>query len=153
MRYNSVMTNPKILQNVRLIQKCLVINQEGKILALKRSADDHSRGGSWDLPGGGYEAGEEVVAAIKREVLEESGLVAHNPRPIHVANHQNVKKGFFAGLNVFGICYVCTSWAGEVTLSAEHTEYQWVTPAEFAHLSFGDDNNFFAESISRYLEL
>jgi len=145
------MDNPKILDNVRLIQKCLIINGEGKALALKRSADDHSRGGNWDLPGGGYEKGEQVVEAIQREIKEEAGLTAKTLKPIFVDNHMNVNKGFFAGLNVFGICYVCSDWEGDVILSDEHTEYQWVTPAEFAKLSFGDDNGFFVESIKAYI--
>ena len=144
------MNNPKILQNVRLIQKCLIIDPAGKILALKRSSDDHSRGGNWDLPGGGYEQGEQVIEAIKREVFEEAGLTAKNLRPIFVDNHMNVEKGFFAGLNVFGICYECTDWVGEVALSDEHTDYQWVTAEEFAQLSFGDDNGFFVASIQAY---
>jgi 8-oxo-dGTP diphosphatase len=147
------MTNPKILDNVRLIQKCLIIRSDGKILALKRSADDYSRGGNWDLPGGGYERGEQVIEAIRREVKEEAGLIANTLHPIFVDNHMNVKKGFFAGLNVFGICYVCKDWEGEVILSDEHTEYQWVTAEEFAQLSFGDDNNFFSNSINTYTTL
>lgn len=154
------MSNPKILQNVRIIQKCIVVRDDGRILALKRAADDHSRGGNWDLPGGGYEQGENIIAAVKREVLEEAGLTAKTVRPIFVDNHMNVKEGFFAGLNVFGICYVCRDWEalpaeagakeGEVKLSDEHTEYRWVTPSEFASLSFGADNGFFSASIKAY---
>lgn len=146
------MDNPKILDNVRLIQKCLIVNKEGKVLALKRSADDHSRGGNWDLPGGGYERGERVIEAIKREVKEEAGLTVNSLRPIFVDNHMNVKKGFFAGLNVFGICYLCKDWEGDVVLSDEHTDYQWVTAEEFAQLSFGDDNGFFVSSVTTYLD-
>lgn len=152
MSYNKLMNNPKILQNVRLIQKCIIVGKDGKILALKRAADDHSRGGNWDLPGGGYEQGENVIEAIKREVMEEAGLTAKAVNPIFVDNHMNVADGFFAGLNVFGICYVCHDWAGEVTLSDEHTEYQWVTPTDFAKLPFGADNGFFVESINAYIQ-
>lgn len=144
------MNNPKILHNVRLIQKCIIIGKGGKILALKRAGDDHSRGGNWDLPGGGYEQGEQVLEAIKREVKEEAGLTVHTLIPIFIDNHMNVKKGFFAGLNVFGVCYVCSDWEGEVVLSNEHTEYQWVTEEEFAQLSFGEDNGFFGEAIKAY---
>lgn len=157
------MTNPKILQNVRLIQKCLIVNKDGLVIALKRNADDHSRGGNWDPPGGGYEEGEKVLEAIKREIKEEVGLVAKSLQPIFVDNHMNVKKGFFAGLNVFGICYVCTDWEGlpaiagakegEIILSDEHTEYQWMTPEDFSQLSFGEDNGFFAGSITAYQAL
>ncbi len=141
----------KILSNVRLIQKCIVVGSDGKILALKRAADDHSRGGNWDLPGGGYEQGEEVISAIKREVMEEAGLTVNSLRPIFVDNHTNVKSGFFAGLNVFGICYVSNDWEGEVQISDEHTEYKWVTPEEFKSYNFGEDNGFFVESLDAYI--
>ncbi|GAB4027812.1 MAG: hypothetical protein Fur0011_6660 [Candidatus Microgenomates bacterium] len=105
------------------------------------------------MPGGGYEVGEQVIEAIKREVKEEAGLTAHNINPIFIDNHINVKKGLFAGLNAFGVCYVCSDWEGAVVLSDEHTDYQWVTPAEFAKLSFGEDNGFFVKSIVEFMKL
>ncbi len=145
------MNNPKILQNVRLIQKCIIVRTDGLILALKRAPDDHSRGGNWDLPGGGYEQGENVIEAIKREVKEEAGLLAKTVSPIFVDNHMNIRAGFFEGLNVFGICYACSDWEGEVALSDEHIEYQWVSPSEFSKLTFGADNGFFGESIKAYI--
>lgn len=147
------MSAAKILDSVRLIQKCIILSKNGEILALRRAADDHSRGGNWDLPGGGYELGENVDGAIIREVFEEAGITANNPIPFFVTNHMNVKKGFFAGLNVFGICYYCTDWTGEVALSEEHTEYKWCTPNEFARLSFGEDNGFFGEALAQYLTI
>ena len=91
----------KILNNVRLIQKCIIVNKEGEILALRRSADDHSRGGNWDLPGGGYEQGEDVVDAIKREVGEEVGLKVNSLQAIFFANRIGVEVGFFQGDTVY----------------------------------------------------
>ena len=140
----------KILNNVRLIQKCIIVNGEGKILALKRAADDHSRGGNWDLPGGGYEQGEEVIGAIKREVMEEAGLTVNTLRPIFFANRIGVNEGFFQGDTVFATCYISTDWEGEVVLSDEHTEYKWVTPNEFKYFDFGADSGFFAQAIEAY---
>ena len=141
----------KILSNVRLIQKCIVVNHEGKILALKRAPDDHSRGGNWDLPGGGYEQGEDVLSAIKREVMEEVGLPVNSLYPIYFTNRIGVNKGFFQGETVFATCYMCSDWAGKVTLSSEHTQYRWVSPEEFRSFDFGDDSGFFAEAIDEYI--
>ncbi len=142
----------KILQNVRLIQKCIVVRDDGKILALKRSLDDHSRGGNWDLPGGGYEQGEDVISAITREVQEEAGLIVHNPQPIYFTGKIGVKEGFFRGDTVFGMCYASSDWSGGVALSSEHVEYKWITPKELLTYSFGADNGFFQASLSAYLE-
>lgn len=46
----------------------LVLNKEGKILLVKTER----RG--WEMPGGQVEEGEDVLSALKREVLEESGV-------------------------------------------------------------------------------
>lgn len=145
------MTN-KILNKVRLIQKCIIVGKDGKILALKRAPDDHSRGGNWDLPGGGYEQGEDVIEAIKREVMEEVGLTVISTFPVYFTNRIGVAEGFFQGDTVFGSCYLSTDWVGEVVLSSEHVEYQWVTPEDLKDLDFGADSGFFAEAIRAYIE-
>ena len=45
-----------------------IIEKDGKILVLKRSSKDPFSADCWDLPGGVMNFGEEVVAALKREV-------------------------------------------------------------------------------------
>lgn len=141
----------KILNNVRLIQKCIIVRSDGSVLALKRAGDDHSRGGNWDLPGGGYEQGEDVIDSIKREVMEEMGIIAKNVTPVFFANN-GAMSGYFQGDNVFGMCYLCRDWEGEIKLSSEHDEYLWMKPQEFAQLNFGEDCGFFKASINAYLE-
>lgn len=46
----------------------LVLNKEGKVLLVKTE----KRG--WEIPGGQVEEGEDILSALKREVLEESGV-------------------------------------------------------------------------------
>jgi 8-oxo-dGTP diphosphatase len=145
------MTSSKILNNVRLIQKCIIVRDDGKILSLKRAADDHSRGGNWDLPGGGYEQGELVIDAIKREVMEEVGLVVGDLTPVFFTNHMGVEEGFFQGDTVFATCYASSDWEGEIVLSSEHTEYKWITPEEFKTYNFGEDSGFFVEALDAYI--
>lgn len=151
----------KILTNVTLVQKCFLI-KAGNVLALKRPSTDRSRPGCWDTPGGGYEAGENVLYSITREVKEEAGVTINNPRPIYFANQIGAKSGLYYGDHVFAVCYVCDRWEGlsteasakveEITLSDEHVEYRWVTPQEFMTLDFGEDGGFFVASMSAYLD-
>lgn len=50
----------------RVSIKCLITNPEGEVLVVKETGR-----GSWDLPGGGIEHGEDIRAAIARELSEE----------------------------------------------------------------------------------
>ena len=142
------------LNGVLFLQKCIVVNEEGKILALKRSpTQDSDRSGCWDLPGGTYEQGEDVIDSIKREVMEEVGLAMIDHHPIYLANGIDNISQFMDSENVFAVTHICTKWMGEVIISDEHTEYRWVTPQEFMTYDFGDDGGFFAQSIRAYSTL
>jgi len=48
-------------------------DDRGRILLLKRAADQHCAG-LWSFPGGKVEAGESFEAAARRELREETGL-------------------------------------------------------------------------------
>lgn len=58
----------------RVIAKIIVRNENSEILLLRRSSTDKRRPGEWDLPGGGIEEGEDIIAGSAREALEETGL-------------------------------------------------------------------------------
>lgn len=145
------MPHIKIIPNVLFLQKAIIVNPDKKILALKRTAGDHDRSECWDLPGGTYELGEDVIDAIKREITEETSLAVRSLQPIHVASGVGSPNEFMSGENVFAVTYLCRDWSGEVKISDEHTEYKWMTPEEFLTLNFGDDGGFFVASIKQYI--
>lgn len=50
----------------------LVVDAEGRLLLVRRARDPY--GGTWDLPGGFLEEAEHPLDALRRELLEETGL-------------------------------------------------------------------------------
>ncbi len=60
---------------MRLSAKAFVVDGAGRLLLLDCTDPDRPGTRWWELPGGGVEPGEDEVAALVREVLEETGLV------------------------------------------------------------------------------
>jgi 8-oxo-dGTP diphosphatase len=142
-----------VLSKVKILQKCLIIRDDGKVLAIKRSDYDINRAQCWDLPGGGYEAGEDIVEAIRREVKEEVSLTIQSPCIIYICNGDKAIGHSKDDSQVFATCYFSTSWEGELHLSNEHSENKWFSIQEFTQLDFGEDGGFFVSAISAYQEL
>lgn len=58
----------------RLAARAIVLNK-GRLLAVKlKSYGDAIQGNYWCLPGGSIEIGEDLVAAVRREMIEETGI-------------------------------------------------------------------------------
>lgn len=144
------MSVPKLLSNVKFLQKCIVVNKNSKILALRRDPNDPRRPNCWDFPGGNYEIGEDVNESLIREVKEETNLTTKSIRPVYIASSMGV---VYEGVTVFALCQACSNWEGQIKLSDEHVEYRWVTPEEFMELPTGDDGGFLKNSLRAFTSL
>jgi 8-oxo-dGTP diphosphatase len=98
-----------------------------RVLALRRAPDNLAGPGLWETVSGRVEQGEAPLAAVEREVIEESALrVDVEPRPFATYAAQR------RGLPMIVILYRARYRAGEVVISAEHDRFAWLTAAEFA---------------------
>jgi 8-oxo-dGTP pyrophosphatase MutT (NUDIX family) len=99
---------------------------DSKILILRRSKELISKESpwEWDLPGGHVQEGESDKHGLSREVQEETGLVLS-----HVPN-------WFA-LSGYTRFYMVYDWAGELKLSHEHDDYEWIYPEEATNYNLG----------------
>ena len=102
-----------------------IIKKDEKILIIKRSEKEDYFKGVWDLPGGKISFGEEPYESLKREVKEETNLEIEIIKPIRV---WSVFKN--TNIQLLGVTILCKYKSGEVKLSSEHTDYEWIKPEE-----------------------
>ncbi|MFO1532439.1 MAG: NUDIX domain-containing protein [Thermoplasmatota archaeon] len=96
-------------------------------LLLKRAT--HIRlGGSWQMVSGTIEPGEKAYECAARELVEETGLV-----PLHFYQASFVNRFYLAATDEVVLTPVFAAEVAAdaaVTLSEEHTDYEWVPPDE-----------------------
>ncbi len=117
--------------NVKFFQKAMVFHpDQPRFLALKRAEHDSSAPGQCDFPGGGIDFGELHLAALEREIREETSLTIVNPRVIEVMTKFDANRQIYS---IF-VAQQCQATSTTVCLSAEHTAYRWVTVAEWLQM-------------------
>lgn len=83
----------------------------------------------WDLPGGRIENDETVLAGLQRDVVEEIGeAIQYTLGDIVHTEHMEYTDGPVYATFTLGLYQ-----GGEITLSEEHHEYQWMSSEEIAN--------------------
>ncbi|NVM57464.1 MAG: NUDIX hydrolase [Desulfobacterales bacterium] len=96
----------------------IVVDGE-RFLLLKRNNPPVK--GEWWLPRGRVRKGESLEEAVKREVLEETGLRVRVLRQVGVTNQ------VFPECHTISIYYLAEPASLAVTLNSEHSGYRWVS--------------------------
>lgn len=123
------MTEPTpIIQ--RIATKAVIANDKNQVLIL-REANTYAEGtniGKYHFPGGRLNPGEPYLDGLAREVEEETGLKITVGKPLYVGEWWPVIKG--APNQIVAIFFVCQALGGDIKLSDEHDDYQWVTASD-----------------------
>lgn len=103
------------------------IECDNKILLLKRHSKT-PQGGTWGIPAGKFEKGENATQALIREVYEETGLFINENQSLELGK-------FFVKLPhvdyIFHMFLVTLTYFPALQLaSTEHDEAQWLTVFE-----------------------
>lgn len=96
----------------------LVTNSQGRVLLIKSP-----RYGDWEFPGGQVEEGETITHALKREVLEETGIVVQVKSLVGI--YSNTRKPSIVNMD-----FICEYISGEPKTSAESSQVEWVDREE-----------------------
>ena len=95
----------------------IVVREDGCVLVIRRDDNGH-----WEAPGGVLELDESFEDGVRREVLEETGLVVEVERLTGV--YKNLAHGIVA------LVYRCRPAGGEPHATDEAREIRWMTMEE-----------------------
>jgi ADP-ribose pyrophosphatase YjhB (NUDIX family) len=93
---------------------------DGRFLLVKR-AKPGSGYGTWSVPGGRVERGEEWESAARRELHEETGVTVRETVLLTVTTTAGADAGWLTIWNMG------RAGSRDVTLNSEGSEYEWVT--------------------------
>lgn len=105
-----------------IVAVAFLIERDGRLLMIRRSADRDHAPGEWECGSGRLEAGEEPETAVIREAREETGLDVEIVAPAGAFHYYRGREREPAVC----IAYHCRSASGEVRLSNEHDAAEWV---------------------------
>jgi ADP-ribose pyrophosphatase YjhB (NUDIX family) len=113
--------------------EAVIVDDEGRVLLGRRAFEP--RAGRWDLPGGFLNEAEDTLAALHREVLEETGL----------AITVDGLLGTWSEPYEDGRTVLCITWlaraSGEAHAADDVSELRWFAAAEIPwdELAFAHD--------------
>ena len=110
-----IMDLRKIVGHRPLLQvgASVIVEDKNNRILLQLRSDNHC----WGYPGGSVELDEEVESAAKRELLEETGLMAHNLELFGVFSGKDLHYIYPNGDEVsnIDIVFLCTNYSGTLT--------------------------------------
>ena len=118
------------LAQIQELNVYMIPEFEGKLLVLKR------KNGLWEFPGGGVDWGEKPEQSASRELREETGLSAIEPKFICVSSATYKTPDGNDKHSVY-LVYKCAVSSSSVILCEEHDEFRWMFPREIKYLKLG----------------
>jgi phosphoglycolate phosphatase len=108
----------------------------------------HKWSGLWGIPGGKIKWGETSEAALRREILEETGLKISGIQFVLVQDCIHSKE-FYRDAHFVLLNYTCrcVTKNPRVTLNDEGREFRWVAPAAALKMKLNKPTNILIRAV------
>jgi len=110
------------------IVRALVVH-DGDLLVVRNGSEDETHPGTWEIVGGWVEDGESLEDAVRREVMEETGLT-----PQHMTRLGRVDVAEPGEEALTCRFYRVPVKGRDVELSGEHAASRWIDPMAYRGL-------------------
>ncbi|MFX1416555.1 MAG: NUDIX domain-containing protein [Promethearchaeota archaeon] len=100
-----------------------IVESDKGVLVLKRAPEKDFAPDTWEVVTGRLEMGENPEEGVIREIVEETGIKAKLIMPVHTSF-------FYRGSEEYPMVFIdfwCRYLDGDVNLSWEHSEYEWIS--------------------------
>jgi len=114
------------------VVSCLVLNNENKLLILKRSKKVGTYKEMWGGITGYVEKNEIPYETALKEIKEESGIKKEELifiDKLELIKFNDTYNGIIYEWNIFSFLFK-TEKKGKIDIDWEHSEYRWITPSE-----------------------
>ena len=127
-----------------------LIIENGRILLVERGNPPLM--GYWSLPGGGVETGEHLEQAIKREVLEETGLEIEVLDFLEIFERIMPDAAGRIEYHYVLIDYICKPTGGALCAATDASRCEWFCDSELASLKITAGTVTVIEKAFRHVE-
>ncbi len=119
---------------------CAIIEEKGKILALRRKRGENMAG-KWEFPGGKINDNEIPESSIIREIKEELNLTIHPANQLLPVNFE------YPDFIIHLIPFRCLILEGDIILSV-HDRIQWLEPKDYFTLNWCEADRILINRLS-----
>lgn len=120
----------------------LIYDSKGQVLMVRT----HKWGNRWGIPGGKIERGETSTDALRREILEETGLTLGTVEFALVQDSIHSPE-FMRPEHFILLNYVAHAITTEVRLNDEAEEFKWLTPADALTLNLNEPTRILLKEV------